>query len=72
MDAVGVIVIALGAIISKERAVELGVSRISGNTLEENLTLTPVQHLLRQSRKTVAGLGLIAAGFVLQILGSWP
>ncbi len=72
LDAAGVLTIASAALVTKERAVELGVMRIAGDTTEENLRLPAVQALLSESRRTFWGLLLIALGFVLQIVGNWP
>ena len=68
----GAVLLAAGLVMGKERAVELGVMRLSGETVEENLALPAVQDRLRQSKRTVLGLCLIALGFVLQAVAAWP
>jgi hypothetical protein len=69
---VGAVVLAAGLVISKARAVELSVSRLSGETVEENLKLPAVEDRRRQSSRAVVGLSLIALGFVLQAVAAWP
>jgi hypothetical protein len=71
-DAVGAIFLTYGLLISRERAVELGVSRLSGETVEENLRLPAVADRLRQSRNAAIGLGFLLVGFALQIVAAWP
>ncbi len=71
-DVLGVAVVATNAFLSKERAVELGVMRLAGETLEENLQFPSVKHLLAESNRTKVAVALIVAGFLLQIGGSWP
>jgi hypothetical protein len=68
----GAVVIAFGLVVTDERAVELGGSALSGDTLDENLMLPAVQDRLKQSRRTVLGLALIAVGFLLQAVAAWP
>lgn len=71
-DIAGAIALACGLIISRSDAIELGVSRYSGSTDEENLELTQVQDRLKQSRNAKIGLVLLILGFSLQLVGSWP
>jgi hypothetical protein len=68
----GAVVMAYGLVLSKARAVELGVMRLSGETPEENLTLPAVRDRLAQSGRAVIGLALIALGFLLQAIAAWP
>ena len=63
LDVVGAIVLARGLFVSPEQAVELGVSRIGGDTFEQNLRLTPVQDRLRQSRNAKRGTALLRPRF---------
>lgn len=72
LDIVGVIVLSYGLIISKKKAIELGISRICSSEDEENLELPQVQDLLKKSKNTKIGLVLLGIGFLLQIVGNWP
>jgi hypothetical protein len=71
-DIVGAAWLAWGLFLSKEEAVALGVSRLAGDTLEENLQLTPVKDRLRQSRNAKIGTAFLVVGFLLQIVAAWP
>ncbi len=71
LDIAGAIILVAGLFISEEDAVKLGVSRISGDTLDENLQLPAVQDRLKQSRRAVLGLVFLVLGFLFQALGSW-
>lgn len=68
----GVTIFAWGFIIPKLKAVEVGVSRIPGESVEENLKLPSVCDRLRQARRALLGLVLLVIGFLLQIIGNWP
>ena len=72
LDAIGVGFLTYGLILTKRRAIELGISYISGNTDEENLGLKPVRDRVRQSRNAIIGAAFLLTGFALQIYGSWP
>jgi hypothetical protein len=52
LDIAGAFVLAWGLVISKEEAIRLGVTRYSGDTDEENLTLPTVRDRRRQSHNT--------------------
>ena len=52
----------------RKTAFELGVSRISGSTDEENLKLPMVQFFLRARRDAVLGFVLIVIGISIQII----
>ena len=69
---IGAIYLSLGLFVSKKKALELSVSRWSGDTDEENLKLPQVQNILKQSRNAQIGIVLITVGFFFQILGSLP
>jgi len=69
---VGAFILAYGLFISKKKAIELGVSRWSGETDEENLQLPQVRDLLKQTRNAKIGVAFILIGFFLQIIGNWP
>jgi hypothetical protein len=68
----GAVVLAFSLVMRKERAVGLGVSRLSGDTIEKNVSLHAVAERVQQSNRAVAGLSLIALGFVLQAVAAWP
>ena len=72
LDIIGAAIIAVPLVVSKQKAVEVGVMRLSGSTLEENLRLPAVRDRLQQSRLAKWGLGLLTLGFVLQLIGGWP
>jgi hypothetical protein len=72
LDIFGASIVAYPLIVTKRKAVEIGVTRLAGNTMEENLRLPAVRDRLQQSRLAKWGLGLIIAGFFLQLVGSWP
>lgn len=71
-DLVGAAFLAVGLIVSKQQAIELGVSRWSGGTEEQQSSLPAVRDRIIQARRTKVGLGLLMLGFALQIYGSWP
>ena len=71
-DIAGAITLSLGLIVSKKRAVELGVSRWSGESEADQLQLPQVKDRLMQSRKVMVGLALLVLGFLLQLVGNWP
>jgi hypothetical protein len=71
-DVIGATVLTAGLLISRTRAIELGVSRVSGDTDEENIQLPAVEDRLRQSRNAAIGLAFLVTGFALQIAASWP
>ena len=64
---VGACVAARGVIIDDTTAIELGVGRWGGTTVEENIQLPRVQNLIMSSRAARLGLYLIALGTVLQL-----
>lgn len=70
-DIIGVSLLAWGLFTSKEKAIKLGVSRVSGDTDEENLKLPAVVDRLKQSRFAMFGLPILAAGFACQIVATW-
>jgi hypothetical protein len=72
LDVVGATVLAWGLLIGKDRAIELGVSRYAGDTREELLQLPAVADRLRQARNAAVGTVLLVAGFLCQIVASWP
>jgi hypothetical protein len=62
----------VAVIVTRSQPVELGVMRLAGETLEENLQLPAAKDRLRQSRHAAWGLGLLALGFALQLVATWP
>jgi hypothetical protein len=53
-----------------KQAIEVGATRWAGSSDEENIQLPAVQNLLRQSRFASRGFAMIAAGTILQIVGT--
>lgn len=68
----GAIFLALGLIISRKRALKIGVSRIAEDSDDKNICLPHVRDELRESRFALIGLILLIIGFLLQLIGSWP
>lgn len=64
----GSIAFARGLFISKEEALELGVSKWASDKEEENLKLPQVQDRLKQRKWGVIGATLASFGFILQLL----
>jgi hypothetical protein len=71
-DIVGAAFLSYGLFITKRRAIALGVSRLSGDTDDENLRLPAVADRLRQSHNAMIGLPFLIVGFALQLAASWP
>ena len=67
-DFLGATFIAYGLIISKEKAVELGISRWSSKIAEENLKLPQVRDRLKQSKNAKVGVAFLTIGFLLQLM----
>jgi hypothetical protein len=68
----GSLILASQTMLTEDQAREVGVPRWAGSDNEENLQLPFVQLLIRQTRLSRLGAGLLAVGFLLQLLGSWP
>jgi Flp pilus assembly protein TadB len=73
----GLVVTASGAgvaanavIVTPREAVSIGVMRIPGNNIKEDLQLPAVKNLMLQSQSARAGLWIVAAGTFFQILGT--
>ena len=64
---VGTFFLCWGLIISKEKAVELGVSRFSSELQEKNIELPVVKDRIRQSKNAIWGLSFVFIGSVMQI-----
>ncbi len=71
-ELLGAIFLAYGLILSKKKAIELGLSYWADDTEEGDLKLPQVQDRLKQSRNAIIGIILLGVGFILQIIGSWP
>ena len=69
---IGSCIFSFDLFISKKQTVVLGVSRLSGETDEENLRLPLVQNILKQSRHAKLAFGLISLGFLFQLLAFIP
>ena len=72
LDIIGALILVSGLMISKQRALELGVGRLSGVTDEENLELPQVRDRLIQSRNAKIGALFLVLGFLGQAIGNWP
>jgi len=70
-DLTGALFLAWSLFVNKQKAVELGLSRWSGGTLEENLKLPAVQDRLVQSNRAVWGCIFLVLGAFLQIAAVW-
>ena len=64
----GGLAFAQGFFISKKKALELGVSRCSGSTDEENLKLPAVKDRIEQRKYGVIGAIFIFLAFVCQVI----
>ena len=69
---VGTVILIVVQFLSKEQAINIGVTRLAGDTDEENEKLPQVQQLLKQSKYAKIGLVFVALGFLLQFIGSLP
>ncbi|MDO9640266.1 MAG: hypothetical protein Q7J44_17140 [Pseudotabrizicola sp.] len=65
---IGAWITARAVILKDADAVHIGVSRLAGETDEENLQMPMVQNLLASSRGARRGLLFIAGGTALQIV----
>lgn len=68
----GITILALGLIVSRKRAIKIGVSRMAEDSDNKNISLPKVQDEIRESRFALIGLALVIFGFLLQIIGNWP
>ncbi|HKJ69730.1 MAG TPA: hypothetical protein VKA68_17370 [bacterium] len=64
----GGVMLALGLIITKRKALRIGVSRLAEDSDAINERLPHVQNEIRQSRFAAIGVGLFAIGIILQII----
>ena len=65
---VGTYFLARNFIITKERAIELGVSRVCSDVPKENLKLPAVKDRLNQRRDAIIGLILVGIGISLGVI----
>ena len=70
LDLVGASILTVSMFLSKDEAINLGVTRIASNTKENNLKLPLVQEFLNQSRRAKISFLFITIGFLFQLLGS--
>ena len=72
LDITGAIFLSYGLIISKKDAIDLGLSRICGESDEDNFKLPAVQDRVKQSRNAKIGVIFLVMGFLFQLCGNWP
>ena len=72
LDIIGAVFLTAGLVISKDRALELGVGKWAYSNDEENLQLLQVRDPLTQSRNAKVGLVFLVFGFIGQAIGAWP
>lgn len=70
--AAGAALLACGLIVPRGRALEVGLSRMAGDSDEQNVCLPHVRDRTRVSRFALVGAALMTVGFLLQIIGNWP
>ena len=71
-DILGALLILSGVYLRPREAVDAGLTRLGGSTLEENLTNPAVVNLLKQSRLAALGTVSLTFGFFLQAWAVWP
>ncbi len=67
---IGAVLIGWNDVMSENKAIEIGVSRVAGDTKEENLKLPAVQELLRRNKNSRRGLFFVLIGTIFLILDS--
>ncbi|MCB9810837.1 MAG: hypothetical protein H6779_00950 [Candidatus Nomurabacteria bacterium] len=67
---IGTIVIAWGLLITKEKALELGISRWSSDDEEENLKLPAISDRIKQRNFAIVGLILLTIGLIIELIGT--
>jgi hypothetical protein len=68
---IGTLFFTLTQFIPKKEAIELGVSRFSGGTDEENLQLPMVKMFLKQAKNAKIGFGFVTIGFLLELISAF-
>lgn len=63
----GTVFLAYGLIISKNQAIELGVTRVAYDEHNENVKLPQVADRLKQSRNAIIGLSFSVVGYGLAV-----
>lgn len=69
LDLAGFAVITSAVVLSKKKALQIGVSRMAGDSDEENLRLPMVMALRENSTRSLIGGVMIVLGFALQLAG---
>ena len=72
LDIIGASFLAYGLVISKKKAIELGLAYLASDKDEENLKIPTVADRIKQSKNAIIGLLFLVVGFIFQIIGSWP
>ena len=70
LDLVGAIFMVRGLVVTDQQAVDAGVARWGDVDDDKNKQQPLVQSFIRNSRDAKAGAGLLALGFLLQIIGA--
>lgn len=68
----GAIILALGLVVSRKQALNIGVSRVAEDRDDKNIHLPHVRDELRESRFALLGLIFLIIGFLLQLLAALP
>jgi hypothetical protein len=68
----GAVTLACGLIIPSKRALKIGAPRMAAESDQRNLCLPQVRDRIRESRFALIGIVIMAAGFLLQVIGAWP
>jgi hypothetical protein len=68
----GAIILALGLIVSRKKALKIGVSRVAEDSDDKNIHLPHVRDELRESRFALLGLIVLIIGFLLQLMAALP
>lgn len=66
----GVLILACGFILSRKRALKIGVSRIAEESDDKNICLPHVRDEIRESKCALIGAVLLTIGFLLQIIAA--
>lgn len=66
----GAMTLACGLILSRKRALKIGVSRIAEESDDKNICLPHVRDEIRESKFALIGAVLLTIGFLLQIIAA--
>ncbi|HEV2860999.1 MAG TPA: hypothetical protein VGX48_08340 [Pyrinomonadaceae bacterium] len=69
---VGALILALGLIVPRRRALEVSLPRMASESDEQNVCLPSVRDRLREAGFALVGVIVMTLGFLLQIIGHWP